>query len=246
MDKGSSGTARVSKLARVTLTRLKAHLPSKLRRRLVHSRLLAPLRHWYLSTRPVAYWDVFYREHVDPWQHADQAKYGRMMELLGGRRYRNALEIACAEGVFSETLASLCDRLLSVDISAVAIERARKRLGHRTEIRFERRTLPDEMPAGPFDLIVAGDVLYFWSRGQLIDFAAALPDLISPGGTFLAAHFRPGDPGGWSMTGDLVHDLLVQHAPLAHTFTASDERHRIDRFERSSVTEQPREAPSNN
>jgi SAM-dependent methyltransferase len=70
--------------------------------------------------------------------------------------------------------------------------------------------LPEELPAGPFDLIVCSEVLYYWSRDLLL---AALPPMVAalaPGGSLLAVHWRPGTRT-YPLLGDEVHDLLAEH-----------------------------------
>jgi predicted TPR repeat methyltransferase len=50
-----------------------------------------------------------------------------------------------------------------VDTSEKAVEIARERLLEMCHVlRLERRTLPEEMSDGPFDLVVASEVLYYW------------------------------------------------------------------------------------
>ena len=46
-----------------------------------------------------------------------EMKNARMVDSVrGGKRFRNALEIGCAEGAFTELLADRCHSLLAVDI----------------------------------------------------------------------------------------------------------------------------------
>ena len=66
----------------------------------------------------------------DPWSFetdpvAGHHRFNRELALLeavrGGRRFTRALEVGCAEGMFTERLAPLCGELLAVDISPVAL-----------------------------------------------------------------------------------------------------------------------------
>ena len=83
-----------------------------------------------------------------------------------------AFEAGCSIGVFTALLADRCDELLAVDIAQTAVEAARGRLAARTHVHVERRTLPQQWPAGPFDLVVCSEILYYWDRPTL---EAALP-----------------------------------------------------------------------
>ena len=86
--------------------------------------------------------------------------------------------------MLSERLAARCDALLGVDIAAAPLARARERVPRAT---FERRELPEEFPAGPFELIVHSEVLYY------VDALDAMLDAtareLAPGGTLLAVHW---------------------------------------------------------
>jgi len=45
---------------------------------------------------------------------------------------------------------------------------ARERLARFPNVRVERRTLHEETPEGPFDLIVVSEVLYYLPREQML------------------------------------------------------------------------------
>jgi hypothetical protein len=76
-------------------------------------------------------WEFAARE--DPWSYATDSchlsRIRREIELLDSvrckKRFEKVLEIGCAEGLFTEKLAPLCDFLHAVDISTVALARAR-------------------------------------------------------------------------------------------------------------------------
>ena len=108
----------------------------------------------------------------DLWQRGDhwqlessayeQAKYARQLELISGRRYRNVLEIGCGSGLFARSLAQLADRVVALDVSAVAIEQAKANgAGDNTDFRVA--DVMDYKPAddGPFDLIVLSETIYY-------------------------------------------------------------------------------------
>ena len=111
------------------------------------------------------YFENLYAESLDPWgfetSEYERRKYERTLGVLAHRRFRRALEVGCSIGVFTEMLAPLCHELLAVDVSEKAIAVAEERLESIPQVRVELRRLPEETPEGPFDLIVASEVLYY-------------------------------------------------------------------------------------
>ena len=170
----------------------------------------------------------------DPWGHLasdyERERYEWTLAALGGRRFGRALEVGCSLGMFTEMLAQHCDEALGVDISQVSVDRARERLAEVPNVRFERRTLPAEMPEGPFDLIVCADVLVYWTADELRAALAAMEAALAPGGALLLVHYRP-KVRIQPLRGDEAHDLVAAETRLA--ITAHEERgdHRLDLFE---------------
>lgn len=152
----------------------------------------------------------FYRDRADPYgctvNPYEKHKYDRTLDLLGGRRYRSALEIGCSEGAFSEMVAPQCVKLLAVDISDQAVERARAKLSYHDNVSVEQATLPMDMPLGPYDLILCLDVLYYLPKDVLIAFLPRLEAALNPGGELFALHYL-GD-FGQAMQGQEVHELM--------------------------------------
>ena len=80
-------------------------------------------------------------------------KFGRLGTLL---------EIGCGEGHQSLYLQQICDRLTGLDVSAKAVQRARSRCPRASFLVgdvFSQEV--DDL--GPFDLVVACEVLYYMS-----------------------------------------------------------------------------------
>jgi SAM-dependent methyltransferase len=129
-------------------------------------------------------WDEFYGTSVDPYDvqtsTSVKSRYETTLRALGDRRFSRALEVGCGEGVLTELVAPRCDELLAVDVSQVAVERARQRMAGRTGVTVERRTLPEEVPPGPFDLILCSEVLYYWERERLLTGLRAFELMLPP------------------------------------------------------------------
>jgi predicted TPR repeat methyltransferase len=180
------------------------------------------------------YFEGLYAESDDPWNFEaseyEQDKYARTLAVLGERTFRRALEAGASIGVFTEMLSDRCDELLAVDVSERAVAAARRRLSGRGHVRVERRTLPEEMPDGPFDLIVASEVLYYFPREEMLTVLRGFERELARGGVLLAVHWRR-KTETYPLQGDEVHDLLMEHTRLLTTETIIEPDYRLDRFE---------------
>jgi len=72
------------------------------------------------------------------------------------------LEIGCGEGHQSVHLATICDRLIGIDVSPRAVERARMRCANGEFLVGD--AFSAGIGRGPFDLVVACEVLYYSSN----------------------------------------------------------------------------------
>lgn len=181
------------------------------------------------------YFEGLYGADRDPWGFETSAyeaeKYERTVAALQGRRFDRGLEVGCSIGVLTAMLAARCDALVAVDVSELAVEQARRRLAELDHVSVERRTLPEEMPSGPFDLIVCSEVLYYWDRELLLTALDALEAALAPGGSLLAVHWRP-PTQTYPLRGDEVHELLLERSSLEAAWSSVEERYRIDRLDR--------------
>lgn len=148
-------------------------------------------------------WDRLYTESIDPWDYStseyERVKYEETLELLPHNPPANALELACAEGVFTRMLARRVGKLTATDISAVAVSRAAKRCGDLENVTFRTLDFSKEpLPQG-YDLIVCSEVLYFTgSRAQLRRVTHKIANSLAPGGILITAHAKQkaDEPGG--------------------------------------------------
>lgn len=180
------------------------------------------------------YFENLYAGARDPWSFEtseyERRKYGRTLQALQGRRFDRALEAGASIGVFTEMLAPYCDELLAVDLSEKALAVARERLASQGHVRVERRMLPEEMPEGPFDLIVASEILYYWPREVVLDGLRRFEEDLAPGGVLVAVHWRK-ETSTYPMQGDEVHDLLFENTHLSNTLSIAEPEYRLDVFE---------------
>jgi cyclopropane fatty-acyl-phospholipid synthase-like methyltransferase len=182
------------------------------------------------------YFENLYEESTDPWgfetSEYERRKYERTLGALGERRFHRALEVGSSIGVFTAMLAPRCDELLAVDASEKAAELARERLAEHGHVRVERRTLPEEMPGGTFDLIVASEVLYYLPREVVLEALRRFEGILAQGGVLVAVHWRK-ETKTYPLQGDEVHELLVGHTRLTNVEAIEEPEYRLDVFENS-------------
>ena len=187
-----------------------------------------------------AYWQQFYAT-ANPWRltqsNLEPMKYDLTLALAGEGPFTSALEMGCGEGLFTHRLAPRCCELLAVDIAARAVARARERCSNLPNVVCAPARLPAEYPEGLFNLVVASDVLYYWTPADL---TAAIPTIeasLAPGGRLVALHYAE-DVHAVS-DGHAVHDSLADRFALSHTHNETREigfgrTYRVDAWEKSS------------
>lgn len=191
------------------------------------------------SAFDAAHFERFYAK-VDPWGLAgnpnEEAKYALTLDLCGSGPFSRALEIGCGEGQFTQLLAPRCRSLLAVDISSRAVRRAQDRLAQYRGVLARAVPLPVGYPDGPFDLVVASDVLYYWPTDDLRSAARRIADSLAVGGRFVAIHFAL--PIVAVSNGDTVHDVLTSTLALSHVHSETRDigagrRYRIDVWDKA-------------
>jgi 2-polyprenyl-3-methyl-5-hydroxy-6-metoxy-1,4-benzoquinol methylase len=134
--------------------------------------------------------DLAYRI-ADPWNmdsQLEQFRFARTNALIE-RHFpgcRSILEIGCGEGHQSEHLAKLCSDLYGIDVSATAVERAKKRLPGAEFFAGDVFTQPWGRQRGRFDLVVACEVLYY-----VADVERTLAEMSHLGKACLVTIFAP-------------------------------------------------------
>lgn len=183
------------------------------------------------------WFEQLYAREGDPWDFTtspyEAAKYDRTLAALPRSRYARALEVGCANGVFTERLAPRCDDLLAVDVSDTALAAARARCAALPQVRFARAVLPTEAPAGPFDAVLLSEVVYYWDLADVARVATWLARAVASGGDMLLVHWTgetdyplSGDDAVSALAdglGDAVRPLLAER----------HERYRLDLWRRA-------------
>jgi protein-L-isoaspartate O-methyltransferase len=130
-------------------------------------------------------------------------------------------------------LAERTASLTATDISEVVLETARERLaaaGH-DGVELRHAELPDGVPEGPFETILAAEVLYYLSAGEVAKSAARLADALAPGGRLLVAHTRGYFPHH-AISSDHAARVVTRTRGLRSMRRWSGSELRVDLFER--------------
>ncbi|MBT9584526.1 methyltransferase domain-containing protein [bacterium] len=137
---------------------------------------------------PRLYWSLRYRQ-VDPWAYEtseyETRKYAATLHCLPSHQYRRALEVGCAEGVFTQRLAAWgqADSVLGVDVAEVAVERAQERLRPASQVVIRSANILQVDGLGEFDLIFCAETLsHMGSYRRLVKMKDRLLSLLEPQG----------------------------------------------------------------
>lgn len=156
-----------------------------------------------LSRLPLRWvFEVFYLSSSDPWQYwrsaFEKRRYDAAVDLLEryAPRAPRVLEVGCSVGAFTRRLLDLGPRrVVGVDISAVALRRAQAALASDVDAGRAMFVCADLFregpPDGPFEVIVAMDVLGYTDDLQILATAAArLRSRLAPGGLMLVGNTK--------------------------------------------------------
>ena len=86
------------------------------------------------------------------------------------------------------------------------------------------------MPEGPFDLILASEVLYYLPREVVLQTLGRFEHALAPGGRLLAVHWRK-ETKTYPLQGDEVHELLRENTRLRIKETIVEPEYRLELFE---------------
>ncbi|WHO74606.1 trifunctional glycosyltransferase/class I SAM-dependent methyltransferase/polysaccharide deacetylase [Rhizobium sp. BT03] len=191
------------------------------------------------------YWEHIF-ERPDPWNYVsvyEQVKYAQTLSLIP-EGVETALELACAEGIFTEKLAQEVARVTATDISQRAIDRAIERCRDRENVElrvldFAREDLPPQQ-----DLVVCSEVLYYMKdEAMLAAVCRKMAAALKPGGCLITAHAhirrdepaRTGFDWGNPFGAGTIRRVFAEQAGLALEETIETELYAIHRFRKGTV-----------
>lgn len=176
-----------------------------------------------------------FRDNPDPWAFAtnpyEQAKRTATLSACGGRRRDRILELGAANGILARALAPRGRELVAVEGVASAAEVAETTLRPWPCARVVHGLIPAAVPPGPYDLIVASEILYYLDELAYTATLAALPSWLAPGGRLVAVHWRP-ETGERPRGAAAVHRDLHALPGLVHVSEAPTADYRLDAWDR--------------
>lgn len=153
--------------------------------------------------------DEMYDDGDDPWGWEESWYERRRRALVLGilRRpgYRHVLELGCGTGLLTAELAQRAESVTAVDISARALEVARRRGIEGVE--WVQAAVPDGVPEGRFDCIVVSELGYFLRPSALLALVRTVRDRMAPDAELVLADWRH-PTQGILLDGPLVHELV--------------------------------------
>ena len=185
------------------------------------------------------YFDELYQNNDDPWGYEqrwyEQRKRQICLSLLLKPQYDNVLEIGCSNGVFSEQLARRSKHLTSLDANSKAVQLAQKRLDSLSHVQVIQQHIPQQFPAGSFDLIVISEIIYYLQQAELSELIHKVENRLTPQGMVLCCHWRyPIE--GFALKGEEVHQVLRQKFSLNHYLNLNDPDFIVDLWSKDSIT----------
>lgn len=181
-------------------------------------------------TRRERTFDAMFRRSRDPWSFETSAyerrKRRTTLAAIQGTRFDRGLEIGCANGVLTASLARVCDNLLALDVSAEAIALAHSRLAGFDNVELRRAEVPRDWPDGTFDLIVLSEVLYFLDEDEIVRTSGHALASLSQGGVCLLVNWT--GPSDLPLDGDATVDLFRHAAGWLRLASVEKDSYRID------------------
>lgn len=163
------------------------------------------------------YFHTMYALDPDPWNFAtssyERRKYALTLAALPSKQFQNVFEPGCSIGVFTELLAPRCARILATDIVPRAIERATIRLRDFGSVVVEHRAIPEEWPEELFDLVVLGEIAYYFDAVELRRIVELVVQSTVLGSHVIGVHWR--GETNYPLTGDAAHSVINESDALS-------------------------------
>jgi SAM-dependent methyltransferase len=170
----------------------------------------------------------------DPWGYCtssyEHEKYADTLAALPCRPLGPTLEVGCSIGVFTAELARRCEQVVGLDFSPRALALARERVSNLTNVQLRQASFPEQAPAGPWDVVVCSEVLYYLDRDTLAQAIRWLSEQLRGETCFLAISWR-GAGIDEPLRGYELHDRLARELEPWHVLDRRTAGYRLDRFD---------------
>jgi len=127
----------------------------------------------------------------DPWRldfATEKVRFEGTLRLIQegiAPHFESILEIGCGEGLQTETLGRIADRIVGVDASSRAVARARQRGIPNASFRVDDFTKMNDLMPASFGLVTACEILYY-----IDDVASACRCMTNLADTCLATYYQ--------------------------------------------------------
>lgn len=188
---------------------------------------------------PAEHFEDLYARCPNPWGYQsrwyERRKHALTLACLPAERYQRAFEPGCSIGVLTTALSARCDHVLAADMSAGALDLARRAASGLPNVELRRLRVPREWPEQSFDLVVLSELGYYLSPVELGHFVERAQGSLVAGGHLVAAHWRGVaedflNPGG----ADDVHGRLLTGTGWARVVSHREADFSIDVLARES------------
>lgn len=137
--------------------------------------------------------DVPHRD-ADPWGYKSRWYEARRRQLIAAMlphaHLGEVLELGCSTGLITALLAPRAQRVLAMDVSFAAVDKARQRLQAQPHVQVLHANLVTDWPADRFDSFLVCDVGYYLQQPQLEQLARQMSGSARPHSFVLVAHWR--------------------------------------------------------
>ena len=192
--------------------------------------------------------DEIFAEREDPWissSGSERERFSLTMSMLAAadrERFERAVEIGCAEGIFTELLAPYCVSLEALDYSELALARAEKRVAS-PHVAFRQWNLRRDPLTSHYDLIVAMGVLTSLYRPASVKKTCdELIRALEPGGFLLFSDVRQSkvfEDAWWGRLvlrgGEQIRRLFARRADLETVARGDTDSHVFALFRKSAA-----------
>jgi LmbE family N-acetylglucosaminyl deacetylase len=184
---------------------------------------------------PVDRFAELYAGNADPWGVAEswyeQRKRAVALACLPDRGYGIVVEPACGLGALTRELAGRAEHLIAFDPVTAAVKQTAENTAHLSNVDVRQGSLPTDLPAGPLDLAVFSEILYYLDDDDLTGTMARTIAALRSGGQLLAVHWLP-----WAAEaprdGMDAHRRLLAHPELDPLVAHTDEQFVVHVFRR--------------
>jgi LmbE family N-acetylglucosaminyl deacetylase/SAM-dependent methyltransferase len=144
------------------------------------------------TSAPLRRFATLYAEQGDPWRSDswyERRKRAVLCASLPRERYRRGFEPGCGAGTLTVELARRCEQLYATEPVPEAAAQARLATAGDAGVEIAPLALPEGVPAGPLDLAVFSEVLYYLDDRSVHATLEATVRALEPGGDLVLVNW---------------------------------------------------------